>query len=202
MNPWLEIFIIFILPILLWYFGLVSIKYRFRVFVLMNIATVMIVWKEHWSLRQFGLRIDNFYASTVPYILFTIIGFLFLFFLAKLHKRDIVDERKTSNHFIYWFIILSFSQEFLYRAFLMPRLLGLFSPVLAIIVNTFLFGILHIIYPELKKNLFIIVLAGFAFATVYYYYPNLILISISHSILNYVAVMYGYFSFYKIKQTI
>ena len=66
-----------------------------------------------------------------------------------------------------------------------------------IILNTLLFTLIHIIYPMPEIMIPVAVISGFAFALMYRYFPNLILISLSHAVLNFVAILYGFFYFHE-----
>ena len=65
---------------------------------------------------------------------------------------------------------------------------------LAIAVNAIIFALLHIIYSNDYVSLLMIFAAGLGFAGMYLYYPNLILIALSHSVLNFIAVLFGFYS--------
>jgi membrane protease YdiL (CAAX protease family) len=87
-------------------------------------------------------------------------------------------------------------QEIAYRGFLFPKLKELTNSWLVIIfVNTILFTILHAIYPMPGLMLPVAFISGLALAVMYRFYPNLILISLSHAILNFIAVLHGFFFF-------
>lgn len=66
---------------------------------------------------------------------------------------------------------------------------------IVIIINGLLFSFLHIIFPKPQIMLPLALMAGLGFAFIYYKFQNLILISLSHGILNFFAVLYGLFSF-------
>ena len=194
-----QIVFIFILPVLLLYTGIIPVKYRFLVLVLASLVIFAITIQEHWTPAKLGIRADNFVKSIIPYLIFTILGVLVIYFFAKFLGRSPVNEWWTKSHFVYIFIPISIFQEFAFRAFLMPKLESLFlSAITLILVNALLFAFLHIIYPHPSLNLPFGFIAGVGFATMYYFYPNLILISISHSVLNFFAVFYSFFSFNKL----
>lgn len=189
----IEIFVIFILPILFWYFGFISPKYRLIVLGFVSLLALAIVLFEKTSLYQLGFRLDNFSKAAAPYLVFTAAGALAIYFLAKILKRNVIEGWKTDSHFLYGFIIVSILQEFLYRSFLIPKLFSLFSsPFVVIVANAILFSFLHIIFPERKINIPLAFLGGMALAAIYYFYPNFLLISLSHMVLNYVVVLFGF----------
>ena len=197
--PLSQVALIFILPVLLLYAGIIPVKYRLLVLVAVSLIILGITVKERWTLQGLGIRTDNLVQSIIPYVIFTLVGLIVIFLLAKFLGKNPVDEWWSQPHFLYLFIPISIFQEFAFRGFLMPKLESIFlSVAIVILVNSLLFAFLHIIYPNPLLFLPLGFLAGIGFAVMYYFYPNLILISISHSILNFFAVLYSFFSFPKI----
>jgi membrane protease YdiL (CAAX protease family) len=194
--PWLEVLFIFVLPMLLLYFGVIPVEKRLYLGIPVLVAILYLVRRERWSLKKIGLRFDNIITALFPYILFTLVGVILLIFLAKLIGKNPLQEWWTYTHFQFLFIPVSIFQEFFFRGFLMPKLQSMISSsVFVIIINALLFTLLHIIFPNPLFMLPIAFLGGLAFATIYKFFPNLILISISHIILNFVAVLFCFFSF-------
>jgi membrane protease YdiL (CAAX protease family) len=162
---------------------------------IISLITIGIVIVEHWSLAKLGIRLDNIASSLLPYALFTIAGALGIFLIAKAIKRSITADWKKNSHFLGFFILISFAQELIFRGFLMPELEKIFSSAILIIgVNAFLFAFMHAIYPNRKLTLPFAFIAGLGFAAIYFYFPNLVLITIAHSILNFVAVLFSFFT--------
>lgn len=97
-------------------------------------------------------------------------------------------------HLLFFFIPISIAQEFLYRSFLMRELSSLHLSFFSVIlVNTFLFTFLHVIYGSLSFVLPMTFVAGIGFAWMFKKYPNFYLISLSHALLNFTAVLYTFF---------
>jgi membrane protease YdiL (CAAX protease family) len=67
------------------------------------------------------------------------------------------------------------------------------SPIFIIILNAGVFALMHVIYLNFKFVLPMTFIAGIGFAWMYYRYKNLILISVSHTVLNFVAMILGFF---------
>ena len=96
--------------------------------------------------------------------------------------------------FLAWSLPIAIVQEFLYRGFLMRELrLTRMRIAAVIIVNALLFTFLHIIYNPPLIILPMTLIGGIGFAWMYTRYPNLVLIAISHSILNFFAIWCGFF---------
>lgn len=192
----LEIFLLFILPPALIRFGIISLNSRLIVLFSVIAVIIAIVIKEKWTFKKLGFRIDNFKSSFLPYLLFSVVAGLGITILANLLGGKHTLVLWLDPHFQYWFLILSLAQEFAYRGFLMPRLQEIFkSPLLIIFVNSIIFAFLHIIYPNPSVNLSLTLAGGLGFATLYYKYPNIFLVTISHAVLNVLTVYYCFVGF-------
>ena len=67
------------------------------------------------------------------------------------------------------------------------------SPIFIICINAAVFAFMHVIYLNSIFVLPMTFIAGIGFAWMYYRYKNLILISVSHTVLNFIAVAMGFF---------
>ncbi len=188
----LEIFLIFILPVLLWYYKIIPIERRLHALYGMNILALIFVFIHQFNLKQIGVRLDNIYSSLFIYSVFTLIGAIVVFAGAKIIKIKKPGEGHSIEK-LWHCIKISVLQETIYRGYLMALLLLILSPITAIILNALLFTLVHVIYENKKVTLFIVFISGLAFAALYAMHPNLILISITHIILNYVAISLGFF---------
>ena len=65
--------------------------------------------------------------------------------------------------------------------------------VLIIFVNAAVFALIHVIYLDTVFVLPLTFMGGIAFAWIYYAYPNLPLISLAHTVLNFTAMILGFF---------
>jgi membrane protease YdiL (CAAX protease family) len=189
-----QIFLIFILPVFLIYFDILPISWRMVLLAACSLLIYGIIRRENWSFEDMGVRHDNFKKAVPFYLFFVVIGALALFLID--HKLNMPDVETTSHLIRTWifFIPVSFFQEFAFRSFLIPRLKELYNNnYIIILLNAILFTLLHIIFPNLGIGLPLAFVSGIFFAWLYLKYPNLILISIAHSILNIIAVLSGFF---------
>ncbi len=186
---------LFVLPVLLILFGVIPVQYRFFVLLAITILVIAVIVIEKWSLENLGIRLDNIKKSALWYLIFTVFATVAIIVLARLLNHN--TQNIIGNiHFQYMFIVLSFLQEFLFRSFLIPKLkLLTASPTLIIITNGLLFGFIHVIFPNPLSLFIFSSLLGAGFAAVYFYRPNLILATVAHSIINFVAVFYCFASF-------
>lgn len=191
----LKIGLLFILPILLIKLGIIPVEWRFVLLYIWLLLIIGLAFQERYSLKELGIRTDNVREAIVPYTLFTIVGIVFILGIAYILDRQPAPESHRYGYFAFLFIPVSLVQEFIYRSYLLTKLERIFySPTIAITINAFLFAFLHIIYPQPLALFPIGLLSGFAFALLYHRYPNLLLISLSHMILNYVTTLHCFFT--------
>lgn len=190
-----QIFLIFILPVLLLYFKILPIGWRAILFVISSLFIYGIIRHEHWTHEDMGVRHDNFKKALPFYLFFTVLGIVLLFLIHyKIDMQNIGTKMFYLKTFIF-FLPSSFFQEFAFRSFLMPRLREVYKNVYCVILlNAVLFTLVHIIYPKLGIGLPLAFISGIFFAWLYFKHPNLILISISHALLNLTAVLLGFFN--------
>ena len=189
-----QIFLIFILPILLLYFNIAGSGWRLFFLCVSSLLIYGIVKYENWDHFKLGLRHDNFKKAIPVYSVFTILAVGFIFWLDSQFMIGSPSSGPVILQKLLFFLPISFMQEFAFRAFLIPRLQILFKDAFTIVfVNTLLFTFIHIIYPGLGIVLPLTFLGGIFFAILYLKYPNLLLIGLSHSAINIVAVLLGFF---------
>jgi len=190
----LEIIILFILPVLLVYYKIIPFKHRRTTLLIATVAILAIIIYERWSLTKLGIRTDNLVSSIIPYAIFTFIGIVSIYSIAKILNRKPQSGFYKNKRYILIILAGSVLQELLFRGFLFPKLQEIFNNYLIIILfNAVLFMLMHIVYSNTPVTLVTIFIAGLAFAGMYTIYSNLILISIAHIILNHVVVLYNFY---------
>ncbi len=195
MKEWITIGIIFILPLLLIFFNIIPKKYYLLTFGAVIVCSIALTIYAQVPLQDLGIRADNLKQTFLPHLLFTLFSLLVLFLLIKYQGISIIKNWQTDRHFQYMFILISFAQAFIFLSFLMPKLNNLTNNLfLAITINAILFTAIHFFYTDFYHESVVLFLVGFGFAAVYSYYPNLIWAGISHSIINFVAVLFGFLS--------
>lgn len=193
-----EVLLIFVLPILLIRYEIIPASLRLIVLTLGVISVAIVIVREKWDAKDIGFRFDNLRSALPSYLYFTLFGLVMLMVYAKilnLPSLAVIGGTEAQLRLLLTFLPVSFFQEFLYRGFLMTMLSKIFSPDrhTIIFINALLFALLHVIYPHQLFILPLTFVGGLAFATIYDKRPNLILISIAHSILNYAALTLGFF---------
>jgi len=190
---WVQILYLFIIPILLLYFKVIPGSFRILVLVIVCAMLYGIVRKARWTHQDLGVHGD-FMKDWIPYLLFTIASVGFLFWLFKISNYIPMTGWWHDAKFLLLFIPISILQELALRGILMNMLCRAFkNPVFIIGLNACIFALIHIIYINATFVLPFTFIAGVGFAWMYYKYPNLIMISISHTILNFVGMILGFF---------
>ncbi len=192
----LEVIFFFVVPITLLYFHIIPVEYRLFMLLIFSMLIYGVIKKQGWTNEDVGLTMTNFKKYSFPYAIATLIALAVIIFFAKTFDVGHISKWWANSHFIFLFIVVSFFQEFAFRGFLMPLLKKIFPDSFTIItVNALLFAGMHAIFPFPYIGLPIAFLGGIFFAVLYHKYPNLILISICHSILNFAVCFFGLFMF-------
>lgn len=190
---WVQILYLFVIPTLLLYFKIIP--GDFRIVMLFGVALLLfgIIKHNHWTFKDLGI-FRKYMKDFIPYFLFTIAGIGFLFWLSAIVEHSPFLNWWKNIKFLLLFIPISIIQEIVFRGVLMKLLRHAFSnPVFIIGLNASLFALIHVIYVNMTFVLPMTFIAGIGFAWMYYKYPNLVLISISHTILNFVGMILGFF---------
>ena len=188
--------LLFVLPILLLYFNVVPVQSRFVILLIFCVLIYSIMRREGWKDEDVGLTFKNIKFEIPYYAVATILGAVLIISVAKYLHLQSVTEWWTRPYFLFFFIFSSVFQEFAFRGFLMPVLGRIFlrSNFTVVLVNSILFAFMHAIYPIPMITLPIAFIGGLLFAGLYSKYPNLLLVTIMHCVLNFVAVYHGFFT--------
>lgn len=190
---WVQILYLFLIPIMLLYYKVIPNNGRVLVLVIVTVLIYGIARFEKWNREDFGIR-NSWKENFIPYFIFTILGVVMLLVIHDFRAGGSMQSWWTNIKFLLLFIPLSVLQEIVFRGVLMNMLRRVFSNKwFIIILNASIFSLMHIIYLNALFTLTLTFIAGIGFAWMYYKYPNLILISISHTILNFTGMILGYF---------
>lgn len=191
----LQVIFFFVVPIALLYFHIIPIGLRVPVLLVFSLLIYGVIKKEGWTNRDMGLTLSNWREAFPIYLTATAVAAIIVIVFAHALGMTPVDAWWTNPHFLYLFLVVSFFQEFAFRGFLMPILGRIFPDAFTIVlVNALLFSGMHAIYPFPVVGLPFSFVAGLFFATLYRRHPNLLLVSASHAILNFMVVWYGFFT--------
>lgn len=191
-----QILYLYIIPTLLLYYGIIPPHFRIVLLFVVSLLMYGIIKRAKWTYNDLAIKKD-FMKDVVPYAIFTVVGVCVLLWLSSVVpflEGNYKHGWWKDIRFLLLFIPISVLQEIIFRGILMRLLRRAFSDRFFIFtLNASLFALIHIIYDN---SLFILPLTffgGLGFAWIYYRYPNLILVSISHTILNFIAMILGFF---------
>lgn len=189
----IEIALIFIVPIVLFSLGILPLSLRFFVLTLFSLVVFLIILREKWTLYDLGIIRYNLFRGWWLYVFATLIALCGIILYGKALGLTALPTGMRGHLFL-TFLPVSFFQEFVYRGFLMHALRKVYrDPLTIVLYNAALFTGLHVLYPYPGEMLPLAAVAGLFFATLYLKRPNLILVSLSHALLNLVAVSLGFF---------
>ena len=179
-----EMSIFFVIGPLLLYAWNPRFSIRTVIFTLTTLAFIGLTIYHQYSLQSLGIRVDNMRAGLHFYIPITIAG-LFVIFIARAHFRQFrASKEKHSIYFFYFYFFSCLTQEFIFRAYLINRLSEICHHLFfTILLSAGLYTFMHIVF-RIKGFMFYTFLFGVAAILAYNYYPNLIIISLSHYILG------------------
>jgi membrane protease YdiL (CAAX protease family) len=191
-----QILVIFVLPVLILYFKILPPDWRMVLLAISSLLIYGIIRHENWTYEDMGIRHDNFKKALPFYLFFTVLGLIVLFFINyKVNITAYTHAKLFAFDTFIFFLPSSFFQEFAFRSFLMPRLKRIFNNnYYVIFVNALLFAFIHIIYTGVSILMPFLFILGIFLAWLYQKYPNLVLISLAHAVLNVTAVALGFFA--------
>lgn len=192
-TVFVQVVYLFILPVLLIYFGVIPANYRVIVFLVVALMLLGIIKYNKWTFHDIGI-IKRWHKFFLEYLIFTVAGVLFLIWLAYLVPHEPFLYWWENKRFLLLFIPISVLQEVLFRGILLKMLLDASSNIMLVVfVNAIIFALMHVIYLNHVFILPLTFIGGVGFAWMYIKYKNLFMISISHTVLNFTAMILGFF---------
>ncbi|MBP6908643.1 MAG: CPBP family intramembrane metalloprotease [Candidatus Pacebacteria bacterium] len=189
----IQILYLYLIPVILLYFKIIPGNMRFGLLFTVALLLVGIIWHSRWTYADMGIT-NDWKKDAIPYILFTLGGIFFLVWLAQVVPHEPFLDWWENKKFLLLFAPISILQEIVFRGILMKMLVRAFSqPLVIISINAIVFALMHVIYSNAVFILPLTFIGGIGFAWMYYRYPNLILISLAHTVLNFTAMILGFF---------
>ena len=190
-----QVLFFFVVPIVLLYFHIIPSSARMFVLLVFSLLIYGVIRKQGWTQSDVGITTSNIRTAWPVYAIATIVAVCVVIVFSEYINMPKTPLWWTKPHFTFLFILVSFFQEFAFRGFLMPLLGKIFRDgMIVIVVNAALFALMHAIYPLPHIGLPLSFAGGLFFAGLYRKYPNLLLVTISHSVLNFLLVWYGFFT--------
>lgn len=178
------------------YFKIVSIHYNYVGLFALVITAAILSTSTMSSVTELGITIPTFFESLL-YIIVTILSCIVLWILAKwilkLKPNVLNIHKKWVEHMLFYIIVSSPIQEFLFRSFVYFSLVKMhvLHLLTMVAISSVLFTIAHIIF---KDRLFLVgaLTSGVIWSVLYFYYPNLLLVSLSHAVVGVFAFLLGF----------
>jgi uncharacterized protein len=181
----------YILPVVLVYFKLVPFSWRFYILILAAFTILAIARLYRFSAVEVGFSKHHFKTALKAIALPTLASALLMLIYYYFQGSRIDNSAYHWSFYLFFVIVSSPIQEFLYRGFLF----GIFSRAklgiwLQILLSTLLYSFLHLIYRDVPTVIFTFII-GIFWGYHYAKYQNLPSIIISHSLLGAIAILVG-----------
>ncbi|MBF2063770.1 MAG: CPBP family intramembrane metalloprotease [Calothrix sp. C42_A2020_038] len=181
----------YILPVLLIYWQLVPFSWRFFLLIFAALAIIAIARLYRFSATELGFTRQNLKQSLNAIALPTLASAVMMVIYYTKQGARIDNSDYTWIFYLFFVLISSPLQEFLYRGFLFGILTRAKLRVwLQVVLSTFLYGLVHLIYRD-PPTLILTSLIGLYWGCHYTKYRNLYSIIISHSLLGAIAILVG-----------
>ena len=181
-----ELILAFSLPLLLY---LNTKLYKFRFFLLFGfgVYSILGVFIHGFSSDQLGFS-ENFFFGWEYYSLFILFGIILIVLSSKLSSGKAIDipgsHGEKESNLLFYIILSAPLQEFIARSYVFARTVSFsLSPFFPILIPSLVYSWMHITFRD-KRLVLITFIFGFLLSIVYYFYPNIWLVSIVHIILG------------------
>ncbi|PHR22566.1 MAG: hypothetical protein COA36_17670 [Desulfotalea sp.] len=188
----LEIFCVYILPVILIFLGVLPFEYRFVYLVIICTVTIFFSRMKGYSSESLGLGVTslsagfryNFYLSLI------FVGFFFASWYFDLIGREYIPQ---SIFFYLFYVFISCPlQEFTYRSYFFRLLddLKIKKPAIRITLNALAFCFLHAIYGDLLTLVFTLFI-GLVWAFIYQKTKCVYGVCLSHIVFGTISIAAG-----------
>lgn len=180
------------LPVFLLWFGIIPFRLRFHILVAMALLMSAYAACQHRGYRSLGLRADTLKGSLAWNGLLSV---TLASVLLVLHIHGLPGRSPTTEpilFYVFYVLISSPCQEFLFRSSLFAEMnaAGVTSPFWQILLSAVTYSFLHVIYRD-PITLAVTLLMGILWGVIYYRYPNLLGVTVSHAVLGAVSIIVG-----------
>lgn len=181
----------YILPVLLIYWGLVPYAWRFYILMAAAAAILAIARIYRFSGVELGFTQQNLKISLSVIALPTLGSALLMLIYYQIQGARIDNSAYTWPFYLFFVLVCSPLQEFLYRGFLC----GIFTRAklamwLQILLSTLLYTLVHLIYKDIPTLIFTLII-GLFWGYHYTKYRNLYSVIVSHSMLGAISILVG-----------
>ncbi len=196
MNPRCDALLVivfgFVAPVVVVATGVIPFAFRFLVLVVMTGLVLVLVKVRGFRAAELGLRRDNLVPSFTVNAVATAVGIAILFIAAAAGRAHRMPVDEPWIFYVFYVIVSSTSQEFLYRGFLFGELrrAGITSGWMLTGVSAVLFAFLHVIYHDWPT---VVMALGFGvvLGAIYTRTNNLWGVCLTHSVLGAASIAAG-----------
>lgn len=187
------ILVLYVLPPALIVLGLIPFDWWPATYYVTCAVILAVVSLQNRGPADLGFRLDNLASSLVGFGAYTLLALAITIPAIIVFGQPLITGQTHWLRLCAGSLLVSLLQEFAYRSVLLSELRTLLrSAAAAIVINATLYGFVHVVYSPLVMLLTFLVGLGWAF--IYERRPNLIAVTLSHAVLNFVTVLYGFFA--------
>lgn len=180
-----------ILPVLLIHLDVIPFEHRELVLVAVVFITMLGIYTEKMSSYELGIRSDNLRSALRPYFLFTLFSAALILWYAQISGKSPVEDWWKIPYFQFAFIPTSIVQELIYRAFFQTQYQKILKPATSILLIAAIYSFMHILWNS-EEFIIMTLIGGLVWGFLWHKHPNLLWISLSHTILNFLINYFGY----------
>lgn len=188
----LLLLLVFYLPVILIWSGILSFSIRYYLLVFMTIAVAAYVALRGRDLAQLGFRRDTFRGSLIwngllsACLALILLGLYFAGLIRHPHMPA------WSLFYVFYVFISSPFQEFLFRSVLFceGRAAGITKPVHLITLSAVTYCFLHVIWHDII-TLIVTFVMGIIWGVIYFKYSNFWGVTLSHAVLGVLSIAVG-----------
>jgi len=177
--------------VLLIYLNIVPFNYRKYVLITVVFITILGIYSEKMTIYELGVRTDNLKGTFRPYFFFTFLSVVLIIWHARYSGKTPLEYWWQIPYLQFAFIPTSIVQEFIYKGFFQTQYQKILKPIISILISAIIFSFMHILWNSVEFMIMTL-FGGLMWSLLWYRYPNLIWISISHSVLNFLINYFGY----------
>jgi hypothetical protein len=188
----LTVVLIYILPVLFLLAGIIPFAYRFHTLLISSFIIGLLALLQGYSLKDLGIKNDVFIPSikwNIVLLILLAIPMLIICMAGAIRQPDIPE---WAWFFVFYVLVSSPIQEFAFRGFLFAimRHAGIMNSAYLILNSALIYCIAHIFYQDILTTVVTFVM-GIIWGYLYYKYPNIWGVSLSHAVLGALAILVG-----------
>lgn len=190
-KSFLIVTLFYILPALLIYLEIIPFSLRFWILILGAITIIVLSSFSKLSLKDYGFQCQNLIKSlkAIAFPTFSLSLLMFIYYLINGPRID--NSMYGLGFYIFFVVISSPLQEFLYRGYLFAIFSqAQSSAAFQIIMSSVVYSWIHVIYEDLPTLLLTLVI-GLFWGWHYTKFRNIYSVTLSHAFLGVVAILCG-----------